>query len=76
MAAYVLMTAGLWQCAAPLCRPPDLPHLRDGPPPVHDALTTWFWAAYLMTTDKRGVSALLLQRHLGVSYKTAFPMRH
>jgi hypothetical protein len=25
-------------------------------------LTTWFWAAYLMTTDKRGVSALLLQR--------------
>ena len=22
-------------------------------------LTVWFWAAYLMTTDKRGVSALL-----------------
>ena len=23
-------------------------------------LTQWFWAAYLMTTDKRGISALLL----------------
>jgi len=26
------------------------------------SLTTWFWAAYLMTTDKRGLSALLLKR--------------
>jgi len=34
-------------------------------------LTYWFWAAYLMTTDKRGVSALLLQRQLGLSsYET------
>ena len=30
-------------------------------------LTVWFWAAYLMTTDKRGISALLLQRQLGLS---------
>jgi hypothetical protein len=27
-------------------------------------LTLWFLAAYLMTNDKRGVSALLLQRQL------------
>jgi hypothetical protein len=40
------------------------------------SLTTWFWAAYLMTTDKRGVSALLLQRQLGVSYKTAWLLLH
>ena len=40
-------------------------------------LTHWFWAAYLMTTDKRGVSALLLQRHLGLScYETAWMMLH
>jgi hypothetical protein len=25
-------------------------------------LTVWFWAAYLIATDKGGVSALLLQR--------------
>ena len=29
-------------------------------------LTVWFWAAYLMTTDKRGISALLLQRVRGL----------
>jgi transposase-like protein len=40
-------------------------------------LTNWFWAAYLMTTDKRGVSALLLQRQLGLSrYETAWMMLH
>jgi hypothetical protein len=30
-------------------------------------LTAWFWAAYLAVTDKRGLSALLLQRQLGLS---------
>lgn len=40
-------------------------------------LTTWFWAAYLMTTDKRGLSALLLQRQLGIKrYETAWLMLH
>lgn len=40
-------------------------------------LTHWFWAAYLMTTDKRGVSALLIQRQLGLScYETAWMMLH
>jgi transposase-like protein len=40
-------------------------------------LTHWFWAAYLMTTDKRGVSALLLQHQLGLScYETAWMMLH
>src|SRR4051812_40753097 len=40
-------------------------------------LTVWFWAAYLMTTDKRGLSALLLQRQLGLgSYETAWMMLH
>jgi transposase-like protein len=40
-------------------------------------LTHWFWAAYLMTTDKRGVSALLLQRQLGLpSYETVWMMLH
>ena len=40
-------------------------------------LTSWFWAAYLMTTDKRGVSALLLQRQLGIKrYETAWMILH
>jgi transposase-like protein len=40
-------------------------------------LTTWFWAVYLMTTDKRGISALLLQRQLGLArYETAWMILH
>ena len=40
-------------------------------------LTVWFWAAYLMTTDKRGLSALLLQRQMGLgNYETAWMMLH
>src|SRR5713226_4486055 len=40
-------------------------------------LTVWFWAAYLMTTDKRGVSALLLQRQLALRrYETAWMILH
>src|SRR2546422_10894426 len=40
-------------------------------------LTVWFWAAYLMTTDKRGISALLLQRQLGLCrYETAWMLLH
>jgi len=36
-------------------------------------LTVWFWAAYLMATHSNGISALQLQRQLGLgSYKTAW----
>ena len=40
-------------------------------------LTMWFAAAWLMTSQKHGVSALGLQRALGLgSYQTAWAMRH
>jgi hypothetical protein len=40
-------------------------------------LTTWFWAAYLMVTDKRGASALWVQRQLALRrYETAWLMLH
>jgi transposase-like protein len=40
-------------------------------------LTVWFWAAYLMATDKRGISALLLQRQLAIGrYETAWLLLH
>ncbi len=39
------------------------------------ALTTWFWAAYLMGTHSNGISALQLQGQLALgSYKTAWLM--
>ena len=39
-------------------------------------LTVWFWAAYLMATDKRGISALLLQRRMDIRYETAWLLLH
>lgn len=40
-------------------------------------LTVWFWAAYLTVTDKRGISALWLQRQLGLRrYETAWMLLH
>src|SRR6202140_3821778 len=35
-------------------------------------LTTWFWAAHLMTTHSNGMSARQLGDQLGVTYKTAW----
>lgn len=38
-------------------------------------LKSWMWAAYLVATDKRGVSALGLQRQLGLTrYETAYQL--
>lgn len=37
-------------------------------------LRLWFWAIYLLTTDKRGVPSVLLAGKLGVTQKTAWHM--
>ena len=37
-------------------------------------LTSWFYAIYLFSVSKNGVSAKELERHLGVTYKTAHRM--
>ena len=39
-------------------------------------LTTWFQAIYLVTQNKNCISALSLKRHLGVSYRTAWRVKH
>lgn len=73
--AYRLPRAARWQCAA--CRyqvsltAGTILHNTKTP------LTVWFWAAYLAVTDKRGLSALLLQRQLGLArYETAWMLLH
>ena len=40
------------------------------------ALTVWFQGIYLMTQDKKGISAMKLHRHLGISYNAAWRMKH
>ena len=73
--AYELVNLRRWQCSA--CR--TQVSLTSGTV-LHNTktpLTIWFWAAYLMTTDKRGISALLLQRQLALRrYETAWMMLH
>ena len=39
-------------------------------------LRTWFLAMYVLTQQKRAISALALKRHLGVSYPTAWRVKH
>ena len=37
-------------------------------------LKSWFYAMYLMSTTRRGISAKQMERELGVTYKTAWRM--
>lgn len=39
-------------------------------------LRKWFLAMYLMTQSKNAISALEMKRQLGVTYKTAWAMKH
>ena len=74
--AYVLEAEGRWQCADPDCR--HQVSLTAGTV-LHRTklpLTTWFWAAYMMATDKRGLSAKHLEQQLSVTYKTAWLLLH
>lgn len=63
-----------WQCTA--CRLQT--SLRSGT--VFDStrlpLTTWLLALYLLSQSKTNLSALELSRHLGVSYPTAWRVKH
>lgn len=43
---------------------------------THLPLTTWFLAIYLLTQRKSGLSALQLSRDLGVTYNTAWKLKH
>jgi hypothetical protein len=39
-------------------------------------LTSWFYVTYLFSVSKNGVAATEIQRHLGITYKTAWRMGH
>lgn len=44
---------------------------------THTPLSTWFWAAYLVSTQTPGLSAIQFQRQLGLTrYETAFQILH
>jgi len=39
-------------------------------------LTSWFWAIYRMSHDKKGISAVQLSKEIAVCYQTAWLMQH
>ena len=39
-------------------------------------LLVWFWAIYLVASDKRGTSAAQISKQFGISYQTAWLMLH
>src|ERR1019366_9505996 len=44
---------------------------------THTRLSVWFWAAYLVTSQTPGISAVQFQRQLGLRrYETAFQILH
>ena len=43
---------------------------------THTPLKKWFWAVYVVGTDKRGCSANRLHKMIDVSYPTAWLMIH
>lgn len=69
------MSRGLWLCAD--CRHQTSVTAGTVFQDSHLPLTTWFRAMWYVTSQKNGVSALGLQRALGLrSYKTAWAMLH
>jgi len=69
------MNRGLWLCGA--CRLQVSVTSGTIFQDSHLPLTTWFRAMWYLTSQKNGVSALGLQRSLGLgSYKTAWALLH
>lgn len=65
---------GLWQCQR--CRHQTTITAGTVFESTKLALTTWFLAMHLLTQAKNNVSALELKRQLGVSWRTAWRVKH
>ncbi len=73
--AFELPRRRLWQCKA--CSYQTSVTAGSVLHRTRISLREWFWAAYLVTTHTPGMSALQLQRQLGIGrYETAWTMLH
>jgi transposase-like protein len=73
--AWVLARRHLWECAG--CGRQTSVTAGTVMDHTHTPLTLWFWAAYLVATHTPGISAVQLQRQLGISqYETAWFILH
>jgi len=72
--AYFMTTRKVFQCVK--CR--QQPSVTAGTifHRTHTPLRKWFWAIYLVGSDKRGYSAKRLEKMIGVHYATAWLIIH
>jgi ISXO2 transposase-like protein/transposase-like zinc ribbon protein len=66
----------LYQCLEPTCKQQFSAINGTIFGDTHLPLVKWFMAIAMMAQAKKGVSALQMQRHLGVAYKTAWHLCH
>jgi len=71
---YLLSTRNLYECTG--CHYQASVTVGTVMEKTHLDLETWFWGIYLVGNDKRGTSATLLSKELGISYKAAWLMLH
>lgn len=73
--AWPVSTRRTWECAG--CRYQTSLTAGTVLHKTHTPLHLWFWAAYLMSTGTPGISAMQLQRQLGLGrYESAWTMLH
>jgi hypothetical protein len=72
--AYFLEKRLLYQCAA--CKHQTSLTAGTIMHRTRTPLVKWFWAIYLVATDKRGLSALALSRKIDIGLKCAWTMLH
>lgn len=73
---YATKRPGRYRCGNPECRKDFSVTTRTVMESSHIKLTVWLMAFYLMASSKKGVSALQLQRQLGITYKAAWFLAH
>jgi transposase-like protein len=69
-----LKSRGLFQCSQ--CRRQTSLTSGTVMHKTHLPMTVWFWAIYLISKDKRGISATQLATELSLSYETAWYLLH
>ncbi len=67
---------GLYKCKTKECRKPFTVTMGTVMERSHIRLHKWVLAAHFMASSKKGMSALQLQRMLGVTYETAWFLFH
>ncbi len=72
--SYQVETRGLYQCTA--CKHQTSLTAGTVMHKTRTPLVKWFWAIYLVSTDKRGYSAMALSRKLAIGLKCAWTMLH